>query len=792
MRSSLSALLTISFLTLASLLHSAPLAQVGEQSLDAGWRFHLGDAPGAEKPDFTTSGWAPVTLPHPARLEARITDRKELQQWEGVCWYRKTLVLPPGTVGQTVWVRFEGAMNRAKLYADGELIGENTDGYLPLVGDLTARAARPGPIELAVRLENASSPLTGPKPLDQLDYHLYHGLYRTAQPFIKPALHITDEILENKPASGGVFVSFPEVSAESATVAVQLHLRNRAITAAAFTLQARLTDLQGRELKRESRTGLSLAPGADQAFPLSLIVAKPKLWSPRSPTLHYLDLAVVSAEGKVLDSRRERIGIRKVEFRPGELLLNGEPWFLRGVNRHQEYPLVGNAVPANAQYRDAFLIKQAGFDYVRLSHYPQDPAFMAACDELGLVTLPAILAWQYNPKTEPFYANRIQSARELIRRDRNHASALFWEVSLNETDMSPEFVRRLAAAAREEFAGRTVYTAGWVGGYDIKLTARQHKSTQEFAQANFPAIVSEYGDWEYYAQNAGFNQEAWKDLKGPARNSRQTRADGEVRLLQQATNFQQAHNENLGTRAFGDGLWVMFDYNRGYADDLETSGVADSFRVPKYSYYFYQSQRDATETLTTANGEKIGGPMVFIATAWTAESPLAVRVFSNADEVELFRDGKSLGRQKPERGPISDRLRHAPFRFTLAPFTPGELRAVAYLGGKAVAKHRVRTPGAATALRLQVAADGRPPGRGGDLVFVHAEVVDAQGTVVPGPSPQITFTARGPAEFVGERSISPSAGLASALLRTGDVSGSVVLRVAAQGLAPAEMSLRLP
>ncbi|MEN9840478.1 MAG: hypothetical protein RL376_278, partial [Verrucomicrobiota bacterium] len=693
---------------------------------------------------------------------------------------------PPSAAGQTVWVRFEGAMNRAKLYADGELIGENTDGYLPLIGDLTARARRPGPIELAVRLDNASSPLTGPKPLAQLDYHLYHGLYRTARLLIKAPLHITDEILENKPASGGVFVTFPDVRPESATVAVQLHLRNRATTPATFTLQARLTDLQGREIKRVTRPGLSLAAGADQAFPLSLVVVKPRLWSPRSPALHLLDVSVLSPDGKVIDTRRERIGIRKIAFRPGALLLNGEPWFLRGVNRHQEYPQVGNAVPAHAQYRDAFLIKQAGFDYVRLSHYPQDPAFMAACDELGLVTLPAILAWQYNPKTEAFYANRIQSARELIRRDRNHANALFWEVSLNETDMAPEFVRRLAEAAREEFAGREVYTAGWVNGYDIKLTARQHKSTGEFAQASFPALVSEYGDWEYYAQNAGFNQEAWKDLKGPARNSRQTRADGEVRLLQQATNFQEAHNENLGTRAFGDGLWVMFDYNRGYADDLETSGVADSFRVPKYSYYFYQSQRDPTEVLTTPSGEKIGGPMCFIATAWTAESPLNVRVFSNADEVELFRDGKSLGRQKPERGPISDRLRHPPFRFTLAPFTPGELRAVAYLGGKAVAEHRVRTPGEARALRVRIAADGRPPALGRDLVFIHAEVIDAQGTVVPGPAPQITGSVRGPAELVGDRVVSPSAGLASALLRTGTTAGPIVLRAEAPGLTTAE------
>ena len=774
-----------------SLVRGSTLLETSGHSLDSGWRFHLGDAPGAEDAGFSTADWEEITLPHPARIEARVTNPTDLQQWEGVCWYRTRLELPASAIGRTVWVRFEGAMNRARLYANGKLIGENTDGYLPLVGDLTAIARNPGPIELAVRLENAASPLTGPKPLDQLDFHLYHGLYRTARLFIKGPLHITDEIMENKPASGGVFVTFPEVSAASATIDTRVHLRNRAATPASFTLQVRLTDLQGREIKREVRTSLSLPADTDEAFKIPLVVDQPELWSPRSPALHLIEVSVLAPDGEVIDARIERIGIRKVAFRPGALLINDEPWFLRGVNRHQEYPYVGNAVPANAQYRDAFLIKSAGFDYVRLSHYPQSPDFMAACDELGLVTLPAILAWQYNPGTETFYANRIRAARELIRRDRNHASALFWEVSLNETKMDPGFVERLVRAAKEEYPGDQLCTAGWVDGYDIKLTARQHKSTEEFAQATFPALVSEYGDWEYYALNAGFNQGAWKDLKGPERNSRQTRADGEVRLLQQATNFQEAHNENLGTHAFGDGLWVMFDYNRGYAADLETSGVADSFRVPKYSTYFYRSQRDASEMLTTAGGEKIGGPMVHIATAWTAGSPLAVRVFSNAEEVELFRDGESLGLQNPARGPMAEHLRHSPFLFDLAPFTPGELRAVAYIGGKPVAEHRVRTPGEAIALRLRVAIDGRAPSRDGDLLFVHAEEVDANGTVVPDSARSVTFSARGPGEIVGDRVVKSAAGTASALLRTGRSAGSIVLSAEAPGLTAAETTLDL-
>jgi beta-galactosidase len=265
-----------------------------------------------------------------------------------------------------------------------------------------------------------------------------------------------------------------------------------------------------------------------------------------------------------------------------------------------------------------------------------------------------------------------------------------------------------------------------------------------------------------------------------------------VCLLQQATNFQEAHNENLGTQAFGDGLWVMFDYNRGYAEDLETSGVADSFRVPKYSTYFYQSQRDPSEVLTTASGEAIGGPMVQIANAWTADSPTTLRVFSNAEEVELFRDGKSLGRQKPALGPMSDHLHHPPFVFDLESFTPGELRAVAYIDAKPVAEHCVHTPGKAIALRLRVAINGCAPARDGDLIFAHAGEVDANGTIVPDCARSVTFSMRGPGEIVGDHVVESAGGIASALLRTGRTAGSIVLRAEAPGLTAAETTIDLP
>lgn len=757
----------------------AACAQAITTDFSAGWRFHLGDAPGAEAPAFADSSWEKVAVPHPARLEALVTDKDAHQQWEGLCWYRKTFTLPRRSAGQVVQLRFEGAMNLAEVFVNGQKRAQSLDGYTPFVVDLSdlARDHVLEPVTIALRLDNHASDLTGPKPLESLDFHLYHGLYRTVSLSIQPPLHLTDEIADNRPAAGGVFVTYPEISETSATIATQASVRNAATKPARFSVTATLRDLSGRELAHVDSPAAELPPGQTRDVSTRLTLASPKLWSPAEPNLYLLDVAVVS-RGQVVDTKRERIGLRRAALQPGGLVLNGKKIFLRGVNRHQEHPYVGNALSANAQYRDAYRIKQAGFDYIRLSHYPQDPAFMAACDELGLVTMDAILGWQYNPGTPEFMANRLAASRALVRRDRNHPSTLFWELSLNETSMTPEFIAALHAAGHEEFPGDQMFTAGWMTGFDLKGTARQHGSTKEFADATFPAFVSEYGDWEYYAQNAGLNQEAWQNLQQVERTSRQLRGDGEVRLLQQATNLQEAHNDNRSTQALADGYWVMFDYNRGYAPDLESSGIMDIFRLPKFSYYFFQSQRDATEVRPGV----FGGPMIFIASYWTAQSPTDVRIFSNGEEVELWLNGRSLGRQKPDQNRLTTHLAHPPFTFHVGKFEPGELHAAAYLAGKTVAEQVVRTPRAPHHLALDVDLSGRPLGRDGDLVFLHARVVDAAGTVVPDAALPVKFTVDGDAQLIGDNPIAAEAGIASILLKTGTHAGQIRLHATAGAL----------
>jgi beta-galactosidase len=613
---------------------------------------------------------------------------------------------------------------------------------------------------LAVRLDNRDNSVTGPKPLPQLDFNPYHGLYRSVRLVVKDPLHITDPILAGKPASGGVFVTYPEASPAAATVRAQVHMRNDGAGPRTFRVRALLLDGDARVAADAFSGPVTLAAGADRAVTQDLRVLAPRLWSPRGPHRYLLRTEVVE-DGVVVDDETTRIGIRRIEMTPEGFRINGERMFLRGTNRHQEYPYVGYAFSDAAQYRDAEKIKNAGFDYVRLSHYAHAPAFMDACDELGLVVMNCIPGWQFFNRDDPTFAEiQYENCRRLLRRDRNHPCVILWEVSLNETAMPAEFIRRTHAIGHEEYPGDQCYTCGWTEGYDVFIQARQHGGCTEVADR--ACVVSEYGDWEYYAQNAGLAQEAWADLARDEANSRQLRWHGEAALLQQATNFQEAHNDNRKTIAFADGLWVMFDYNRGYAPDIESSGCMDLFRLPKFSFAFFQSQRSPDERLRTASG-----PMVFIASHWTPESPPTVRVFSNCDQVALYLNGAFIQRRGPDMDRLSTHLAHPPFTFPLGRFEPGTLEAVGYVGGRAVARQVVRTPRGLRRMDLELDEGGRPFAlTGKDMAFLRAYLRDADGTTVPDAWENVFFGATGALTLVGANPFSSEAGIASIVMQT--------------------------
>jgi len=732
--------------------------------------------------DYNDAAWEKVALPHTPRIEPLVVN----DQWQGICWYRKEFALESAHKGKKIFIEFEAAMQIAEIWINGKHKTNHYGGYLPFSIDITGDIFFDKQNLLAVRLDNRDNPEVPPgKPLKDLDFNMYGGLYRNVKMHILDKLYMTDAVHADKVAGGGIFVQYPVVEKDRAQVRVQTHVINEDDELRKFKVVSRLLD--GNKLIAEKTSEMeSLASSEDKHLVQTIDVQAPKLWRPDSPHLYKLH-SVILQDDKIVDEVETRIGIRHISFSAANgFMINGEKFYLRGTNRHQEYPYIGYALPDNAHYRDALKIKQAGFDFVRLSHYPHAEAFMTACDELGILVMDSIPGWQFFGN-DLFQQRSLQDCREMIRRDRNHPSVILWEVSLNESDMSKAFMEKTHSIAHEEYPGDQCYTCGWQDyAYDVFIPARQHAKPLDYWKKynkNKPIFIAEYGDWEYYAQDAGFNQTEFKNLSPEERTSRQLRGHGEKRLLQQALNYQEAFNDNLASPAVGCANWLIFDYNRGYADDIEASGIMDIFRIPKFAYYFYKSQRPA-QKLTNHSTQP--GPVLHIANYWTENSDLDVKVYSNCQRVSLLLNGKEIAVQNPDRDVYSSNLTHPPFTFKVDKFQIGEIEAIGFIDGKQVASHKARTPSKTLGLRLSADLSGIEPEVGEkDVFFIYASIVDENGTIIPTAANSVTFELSGPARLIGQNPMDAEAGIASILVETQGQAGIVEIGAHCSDLAAA-------
>jgi beta-galactosidase len=745
------------------------------QNFGTGWEFSRD----------TLSGWERINLPHTARVEPLVVT----DQWQGICWYRKSFVAPD-PFGK-LFLYFEGVMQEATVWVNGRQVAFHQGGYTPFTADLTG-SVKPGQkANVYVRVDNRDNPQVPPgKPLKELDFNYYGGIYRNVWLITKDKLYITDPVAAGKVAGGGLFIHFDSVSRQLATGLLNVSVQNDFGKKQAFSVKGTLTSPSGIITEFHSPE-MEWAPSAEGNINLRIRVANPERWSVETPSLYTLDVTLVSGT-KIRDRMVIKTGIRKAEVRGDGFYLNGEKIFISGTNRHQEYPYVGYALPDHAQYRDAFRIKEAGFNFVRLSHYPHSESFMNACDELGLLVMDCIPGWQFFGDSV-FRRNSFQDIRDLARRDRNHPSVIFWEVSLNESSMTDDYMTEANRILREELPVPGTVTAGWLDhpAYDLFIPARQHAKAPDYwntyAQRNRKILIAEYGDWEYYAQNAGFNQTAFGNLKEEERTSRQLRAYGEKRLLQQAYNFAEASSSNrIGWNTLGEANWLMFDYNRGYSPDLESSGISDIFRIPKYAFWFYRSQRSADRL------NPFTGPMLHIASEWNAASSPQVTVYSNCSEVALYLNNTLIGRQKPLRNRFTENLAHPAFVFDLGTFRAGELRAEGYTGGQMLAADTVRTALQPASVVLSCDFSGRSlRADAPDLIFVYARVTDANGTLCPEAVNPVVFSVEGEdATLIGQNPMNAEAGIATILLRTETFRKPVRIKASAAGLAPAEYLIR--
>lgn len=724
-----------------------------EERINNDWLFRIAENDNADysAAKVDCSAWQRVRLPHTPRYEKYYP----IEQWQGICWYRRTIEVDK-LRGEQFWLNIEGAMNVADVWVNGVHCAHHLGGYLPVAVDLTAHLHK-GKNSIAVRLDNYDNPITGPRPIKKLDFFFYGGLYRNVSLIRKGEIAITNPMIDTTPAQGGVFVSYDKVSDRSADVDVKVSVENDSKRSREIVVVNRLLD--GEKVVGESRTTHSLAGKSRTTVKAKIVVENPRLWSPQTPSLYTLTTSV-EVGGKVVDEESRKIGIRSIEVRDRELYVNGKKCFLRGVNRHQCHPYVGYALSDNAQVRDAVRIKEAGFDFVRLSHYPQSTAFLKACDSLGIFVLNCIYGWQYFNKKEPkFREFCYQQTREMVRRDRNHPSVLAWEASLNESKQPADFIAKMHALVHEEYPAPYCYSAGWQRGYDIYVESRQFRIFHNVKEHDVPLIVSEYGDWEYYASDGGLMQYIRNWRQKPELTSRQLREDGETRMVQQVYNLNEAHIDNINSfKTMGDGYWVMFDYNRGYSTEIEASGVMSLDRLPKYSYYYYRSLRPE------------GEPMVYIASNLDQDSPMEKAIISNCEVVKLISEGKEVAE-------LNFDIKATPMRTFQKVALPAcrELTAVGYRNGKEVARHRVLAPEKAAKIALELGECGVKLGKN-DQIFVYVRLQDKNSTTLNTTGGEVRLAVEGDAVIEGDNVSPLRAGVASFIVRSGIKGGTIKLR----------------
>lgn len=756
----------------AKVPYAAAASPRRRSAFNTGWLFYRGAiaSDAAQAPGWNDSGWQAVNLPHNPPMNPPGPDPLRPgwpnYSYEGVSWYRKHFTLDPSMEGGKLFLEFEGANTVSDIWVNGVHLTTHYGGYLPFTVDITGCVSFTAENVIAVKVDNTDNPDV---PIGNSNWFNWGGLYRDVWLHVTDPLHVTDAVYANRVAGGGIFVTTPFVSDALAEVQIKTHVKNETAAAKDCTVQSFIVDAENQVVARAS--GLQrISAGGEAIFTQSAEVLAPQLWHPDHPYLYTVYTHVYDGE-RPADTVQTRIGIRDIGFsKASGFTINGKPLRFRGVNRLQDFPYIGYAMGNLGQRRDAQKLKEAGFDFVRTAHYPQDPAFMDACDELGLMVMNAIPGFQY-VGSATFKNHSYQNMRDLIRRDRNHPCVIAWELSLNETDFDWNYAQTAVAIGHQEYPGDDCFIAGWKFDslYDVFIAtptagARTYNGPR-------PLIVSEYGHWEYDS-GSGSTSDVNRD---PDVN---WYAGGEAAMLQQAWNHQHGHDLNRAlSNLCGDGLWVGIDYGP------YPSGVLDIFRIPKFSYYFWRSQRDPEAAFAGA------GPMVFIANYRTASSPTEVKVFSNCQQVRLYRNGVLLATRGPDSGGSTGDIAHPPFTFSGVAFQSGTLKAEGLIDNQVAAEHVVRTPGSGASLRVEFDEAGPIFANGSETVFVYASIVDANGTVLPPASNQVTFSVSGPAAPAGPTKVYAEAGIATTLIRFGDQPGKVTVTATAYGLTAGSASV---
>jgi beta-galactosidase len=662
---------------------SAPSPRM-RYSLDAGWRYFEGDAPNAQLETAADSDWRRVNLPHTWNATDPFDDVDGYRR--AVSWYRRHVMVDSALAGKRVFLYFEGANQVATVYVNGARIGEHRGGYTAFSFEVTERL-RTGDNVIAVKVDNSHSPSIPPL---SVGYALYGGIYRDVWLVATDPVHF--EMTDH--ASSGIVVTTPEVSHARATTAVRGHVVNQSATQRSVDVVSSILDPSGARLA-QTAYALVLPAGGASDFSLALPpIARPRLWSPEDPYLYTVRTEVRDG-GQLVDRVDSPLGFRWYRFTADSgFFLNGAKYTLHGTNRHQDKAGIGSALSDDEHRRDMQWIKEMGANFVRLAHYPQDPAVLDAADRLGLLIWEEVPVVNYVTVSPAFTATSEDMLRDMIRQHRNHPSVVMWGV-MNEVFLWSEQGARIGTQKDTAYMRHVHDFAVSMDSVaraedPTRVTTMATHASADYDRARMTAItdvlgVNMYSGW-YGGKFADF---------GNAMDNRHARSPKTVFFISEygaeddwrvnsldperfdfsgrwMLAFHESYIRQIRARPWlaGSAIWNEFDFSQpetgGSIPHMNQKGMLTWDRQPKDVFFLYKANWNPE-------------PMVYIATrGWLQRAGTdslaprgagkrAVRqpvdVFSNLPSVELFANGVSLGRKSP------DDVRHAEWQ---VPFVDGD------------------------------------------------------------------------------------------------------------------------
>ena len=761
----------------AALPHAASLAATQTRSgrtilpLNRNWRFHPAKADGAESPAFDDSHFERVVIPHTNTiLPWHNFDDKD---YEFISTYRRRFRYPAAARGKRVFIDFEGAMTASTVWINGAPLGEYKGGFTPFSFELTPHLKADGENVLTVQLDSTERPDIPPFGYE-IDYMTFGGLYREVSLRIVPDCYL-DNIFARP---GNVLAASPSLDVDcflagqtTGTLALQVELHDGDRTVAKATQPVTLASAADPNAAMDPTTSAPVYASTqtkdDPAkYTVSFVnLSGIALWDLSNPKLYTVRVTLIR-NGQPIDEDSRRIGFREATFTDHGFSLNGKIVKLRGLDRHQTFPFVGQAMPARVQRRDADILRHnLHCNIVRTSHYPQSRHFLDRCDEIGLLVLEEIPGWQHIGP-EPWKLIAIDNVGRMVRRDWNHPSIILWGVRINESRDDHDFYVRTNAL-----------------GHALDST-RQTGGIRAFAASELLEDVFTINDFGFPLRKPNHPLYLNTEFVGHTYPTKTT--DDDERQREHTLRHARIHNQLASDPQYAGGIgWCAFDYNThanfGAGDRICYHGVTDIFREPKPAAGFYKSQCDPAE-------EVILEPAFHWARGDESVGFSEAVVCSNCDHLKFYGRAQSLesnpwvllAELDPDHEEFAN-LTYPPFVLKTSkldlrkmPFPWGDLRIDGYLKGQQVISKSLSGAGVDRKFVL-LPDDTTLSADGADTTRVVMRVTDEFGAMRTYADDPIMFTLEGPATLIGDNPFSLIGGTGAVWVRAKEQPGTVKL-----------------